>query len=42
MMQTEKFKQEENNGFMLGLSGVGYEILRVGREDNMPNIMALE
>ncbi|RCX19465.1 type 2 lantibiotic biosynthesis protein LanM [Anaerobacterium chartisolvens] len=42
IMETEDFKQYENNGFMLGLAGIGYEILRIDREDNMPNIMALE
>lgn len=42
MMTTEKFMQEENNGFMVGLAGVGYELLRIGRENDMPNIMALE
>ncbi|MRB05084.1 type 2 lantipeptide synthetase LanM [Bacillus thuringiensis] len=41
-MKTEKFMEEENNGFMVGLAGVGYELLRIGREKDMPNVMALE
>ena len=42
MMKTDAFKENENNGFMVGLSGVGYELLRIDREKYMPNVMALE
>ncbi len=42
LMKTEAFKENEYNGFMVGLSGIAYEILRVGREKEMPNILGLE
>lgn len=41
-IDKESFKEDENNGFMVGLSGVGYELLRVNREEEMPNILSLE
>lgn len=42
LIETEKFKEYENNGFMTGLAGIGYEILRIQREHEMPNILILE
>ncbi len=42
LIKTEKFKGNEYNGFMIGLSGIAYEILRIGRENQIPNILGLE
>lgn len=42
IMQTETFKENEFNSFMVGLSGIAYEMLRIGRENEMPNILGLE
>lgn len=42
LMETEAFKENEYNGFMVGLSGIAYEILRIGREIEIPNILGLE
>lgn len=42
LMKTESFKEKEYNGFMVGLSGIAYELLRLEREYELPNILALE
>lgn len=42
LMETETFKENEHNGFMIGLSGIAYEILRIGKENEIPNILGLE
>jgi len=42
LMKTESFKEKEYNGFMVGLSGIAYELLRVEREYELPNILGLE
>lgn len=42
LMQTEAFKENEFNSFMVGLSGIAYEMLRIGNESEMPNILGLE
>ncbi len=42
LMETETFKENEHNEFMIGLSGIGYEILRIGKENEIPNILGLE
>lgn len=41
-MNTEQFKENEHNGLMTGLAGIGYEILRINREHELPNVLALE
>ncbi|MHB9923661.1 hypothetical protein CF091_09135 [Clostridium botulinum] len=42
LIKTERFKEKEYNGFMVGLSGLAYEMLRIGRENEIPNILGLE
>ncbi|BCZ44258.1 type 2 lantibiotic biosynthesis protein [Clostridium gelidum] len=42
LMNTESFKGNEYNGFMIGLSGIAYEILRIGKESKIPNVLGLE
>lgn len=42
LIKTELFKEKEYNGFMVGLSGIAYELLRLEREDEIPNILGLE
>ncbi|EOU1871537.1 type 2 lanthipeptide synthetase LanM family protein [Clostridium perfringens] len=42
LLNKESFKENEHNSFMIGLSGIGYELLRVGNEKEIPNILCLE
>lgn len=42
LIETESFKENEHNEFMIGLTGIAYEILRIGREDEIPNVLGLE
>lgn len=42
LMETDEFKENQHNEFMIGLSGIAYEILRIGRENKLPNILGLE
>lgn len=42
LIKTESFKEKEYNGFMVGLSGIAYELLRLEREHELPNILGLE
>lgn len=42
LLNNNGFEYYEYNSFMLGLSGIAYEMLRAGNEDKMPNILGLE
>ncbi|MCX0386937.1 type 2 lantipeptide synthetase LanM family protein [Clostridium perfringens] len=42
LLNQESFKENEHNAFMIGLPGIGYELLRIGRESELPNILSLE
>nr|WP_317360226.1 ABC transporter transmembrane domain-containing protein [uncultured Tyzzerella sp.] len=42
LIDTEEFKENEHSMFMTGLSGIGYEILRLINKIEVPNILGLE